>query len=114
MSTAADKYVQCSDNRADRGLGAFWEGRFGDWALHYRGAVTLHQEGKRGSAVAVRFNGKRSASALPDVTIWTHPVEHHEIKHKDPFRGREYGLETYRLNYLFWFAPILSIWTPNT
>jgi hypothetical protein len=41
---------------------------------------------------------------LPDITVWTYPGEHHEIKHKEPTRRGQFGLEVYRYEALIWFA----------
>jgi hypothetical protein len=41
---------------------------------------------------------------LPDVTVWTFPGEHHELKHKTTTRHNTYGLERYRLDALVSFA----------
>jgi hypothetical protein len=41
---------------------------------------------------------------LPDVTIWTAPGQHHEIKHKAPTREACFGLEVYRFRALLDFA----------
>jgi hypothetical protein len=43
---------------------------------------------------------------LPDITIWSAPGEHHEIKHKKATPRHEYGLERYRLEALTRFAAI--------
>lgn len=43
------------------------------------------------------------AYTLPDVTIWSAPGEHHEIKHKNPTRWNAFGLEVYRWEALLWF-----------
>jgi hypothetical protein len=41
---------------------------------------------------------------LPDVTIWTAPGQHHEIKHKAPTPDGCFGLEVYRFRALLDFA----------
>lgn len=41
---------------------------------------------------------------LPDITVWTYPGEHHEIKHKNPTPKVTFGLEVYRFDALLWFA----------
>jgi hypothetical protein len=48
--------------------------------------------------------GKWNVLTLPDITIWTAPGQHHEIKHKCPTRYGCYGLEQYRFDALLWFA----------
>lgn len=94
---------QCDDNAADRATGETWERNFVRLALHYRGGLaTPHQAGLSRAASALT-HGRRVL--LPDITIWTAPCEHHEVKHKDPTNGEpRYGLEQYRLDALCEFA----------
>lgn len=63
------------------------------------------QIGHKGSAIAwSRTDGTWNPFTLPDVTIWTYPGQHHEIKHKNPTSGGRYGLERYRFDALLAFA----------
>jgi hypothetical protein len=95
-------YTHASDNRADRKIGEYWERRFCQWAAKFEKSFTPMQIGRPESAQAF---DKSNSYTLPDVTIWTSPGEHHEIKHKCPVKGAGwYGLEEYRLNALLWFA----------
>ena len=100
------------DNAADRRCGALWERNFCLLAGLFGKAFTPHQLGRTGAATM----WKRGAHdwnpfLLPDVTVWTAPGEHHEIKHKNPttkyLGGRKvarcYGLEKYRLDALVAF-----------
>lgn len=48
-------------------------------------------------------NGKYHSFLLPDITLWSAPGEHHEVKHKNPTRSGKFGLEKYRLEALIWF-----------
>lgn len=90
----------------DRALGAYWEERFCELAARHGRSYTANQIGRQYSAIAK--DSKFNAYTLPDITVWTAPGEHHEIKHKDPFpdhqNGPSYGLEVYRFNALIWFA----------
>jgi len=99
-------YTQGSDNKKDRKLGEYWERRFCIWAGKFSKSFTPMQIGRQKSAQAFTFSNKRYNSyTLPDVTIWSSPGEHHEIKHKSPIPNVQwYGLEVYRLNALLWFA----------
>ena len=97
--------VQCKDLVADRAIGDFWEREFCKMASQSGRSFTPHQIGRDSSAIAAyRYGGKYHTATLPDVTIWTSPGEHHEIKHKDQTRNKEFGLERYRVNALRWFA----------
>lgn len=58
------------------------------------------QIGRDGSTIARKG---RKVFTLPDVTIWTAPGQHHEVKHKNPIRGT-FGLEEYRFRALVAFA----------
>lgn len=63
------------------------------------------QIGRKGSAVALWYEDETERHlTLPDVTIWTCPGQHHEIKHKNPTAGGYFGLEQYRLEALLRFA----------
>lgn len=97
--------VQCADLAGDRELGAFWEREFCKIAAKYGRSFTPHQLKRAGSAQAFgHWQGKYHPMTLPDVTVWTRPGEHHEIKHKDPTSRGFFGLERYRLDALLWFA----------
>lgn len=93
------------DNKKDRENGEYWEREFCLMAGHYGKVFTQHQL-NRSSAAA--FYGRQGpgweTKLLPDVTIWSAPGEHHEIKHKDPTRDGCYGLEVYRLESLVRFV----------
>ena len=94
------------DNRRDRSLGAVWERRFCTLALEWGRALSPQQLSQKEGAARWyrRENGHISPYLLPDVTIWSAPGEHHEIKHKDATRFGCYGLEAYRLEALAEFA----------
>jgi len=63
------------------------------------------QIGREASAQAyLRPSTKWRHYTLPDITVWTHPGQHHEIKHKAPTSWGAYGLEVYRFDALLWFA----------
>lgn len=99
----------CQDLKGDRQLGGYWERQFCIMAANHDKTFTPMQLGRQESIVAHRKNGQQwNSYTLPDVTVWTSPGEHHEIKHKDPFddwdNGPSYGLEVYRFNALLWFA----------
>lgn len=98
----------CVDNERDRRVGEKWERRFCRWATVYGRSFTAHQIGRSASATWNRAGWAGSSThPLPDVTVWTSPVEHHEIKHKAPFRldGQDvFGLEVYRFQALLAFA----------
>lgn len=101
--------VQCSDNAGDRKVGEEWERQFGILAGSHGKVFTPHQIGHpRGSALAYGPGGHKGWDRylLPDVTVWTAPGEHHEIKHKSPTRDGCYGLERYRLDALVKWANI--------
>lgn len=99
-------YTHASNNKADRELGEYWERCFCVWAARFGKTFTPMQIGRKESAQAFNgVNGKYNSYTLPDVTVWTAPGEHHEIKHKSPIDNVEwYGLEEYRLNALLWFT----------
>lgn len=95
----------CADNKADRNLGGFWERKFYEMAMKVGFSCTPMQIGHKGSVRAHQQIGKRQRHfSLPDVTIWTYPGQHHEIKHKNPTRDGDFGLEAYRFDALAWFA----------
>lgn len=94
----------CNNLQADRELGQFWEREFCKLAGTHGRSFTPHQIGREKSAVAwVKSGGKYNAWTLPDITLWTRPGEHHEVKHKDPCAWG-FGLERYRLEALRAFA----------
>jgi len=95
----------CTNLAADRKLGAEWDVRFCTIAADYGKLFTPHQIGRKTSAAAYyRDNGERRRVILPDITIWSSPGEHHEIKHKVATKTGYYGLEEYRLHSLREFA----------
>lgn len=96
----------CSDLTGDRALGARWEREFCKLAALHGKMFTAHQIGRYRSAVAYSYskgNGYHPLT-LPDITLWTAPGEHHEIKHKNPTKSDCFGLEDYRLRALKWFS----------
>jgi hypothetical protein len=96
--------VQCVDLAADRALGQFWEHQFCKISAQFGRSFTAHQIGRSRSAQAFfHHNGKYHPMTLPDITVWTAPGEHHEVKHKDPSKDGYFGLEKYRLEALVWF-----------
>lgn len=89
---------------AARTLGGEWEQRFCELAALYNRSFTCHQFKKSEAANCwKRIDAEYHPYLLPDVTLWTAPGEHHEIKHKNAF-GEYYGLEVYRWDALIWFA----------
>lgn len=97
--------LQCSDNKADRAIGEYWERKFCEMAGRYGLMFTPIQWQRQQSAIAYKYvNHKLHVLTLPDVTIWTAPGQHHEIKHKAPTRHGSYGLEEYRFRALLDFA----------
>lgn len=89
----------------DRALGVQWERNFCHWAFVYKKSITPMQIGRTGSAIAWETRDHKWKSyPLPDITIWTSPGEHHEIKHKNPTRHNCFGLEIYRFESLLWFS----------
>lgn len=96
--------AHCKDNVADRKLGEGWERQFCLLAAAVGKSFTPMQIGRDGSAMAFSKNGRWNKYTLPDVTVWTAPGEHHEIKHKNPTKNGMFGLEVYRFNALLWFA----------
>jgi len=91
----------CTNLKEDRDLGEFWEKMFCKLAKENQLSFTPMQIGRESSAVAAAPDGKYYT--LPDITIWSAPGEHHEIKHKQPNRYGRYGLERYRFDALVWF-----------
>jgi hypothetical protein len=99
----------CNDLKSDREIGQYWERQFCLMAADHDKSFTPMQLGRDKSITAFqRDRHDWSIFTLPDVTIWTAPGEHHEIKHKNPFNdfrhGPSYGLEVYRFMALLWFA----------
>lgn len=96
----------CADNAGDRKLGEVWERRFCALAAKHGRCFTPHQIGRpsRAAAAGLRRAQEWELLLLPDVTVWTAPGEHHEIKHKSPTRQGDFGLELYRLQSLVRFA----------
>lgn len=96
--------MHCENLQADRQLGAYWEQQFCVLAARFGRFFSAHQLNRTGAACA----GGPSAAylLLPDITIWSAPGEHHEIKHKAPTPYGSYGLERYRFEALLWFAQI--------
>lgn len=94
----------CGNLQGDREIGAFWEREFCKLAAKHGRSFTPHQIGRPKSAQAYFVRaGKYHPLTLPDITIWTRPGEHHEVKHKDPCAWG-FGLERYRLDALRRFA----------
>jgi hypothetical protein len=97
--------VKCQNLAADRAIGDYWERQFCKLAAGTGRSFTPHQIGRDQSAqAAYRHAGKYHTATLPDITLWTSPGEHHEIKHKDKAGGGTFGLEHYRIDALKWFA----------
>jgi hypothetical protein len=97
------KSGHCSNLEGDRALGQKWERLFCALAAKsYDKSFTAHQIGREGSATAIKY--RHHPLTLPDITIWTAPGEHHEIKHKSATKSGCYGLEEYRFDALKWFA----------
>lgn len=94
--------IHCINNAADRRLGEYWEELFGFMATSYGRTFSRHQFRRQNAAVVEGLIGK--AYLLPDITVWSAPGEHHEIKHKAPTSFNTFGLERYRLQSLVWFA----------
>jgi hypothetical protein len=97
---------QCANLDSDRKLGEYWERQFCFLAGNHGFAFTRNQANKAEAALAWerRADGKWDTYTLPDVSFWTTPGQHHEIKHKSPTRYGCYGLEKYRFDALIWFA----------
>lgn len=96
----------CADNKGDRATGEHWERQFCTMAARLGKVFTPHQIGKPGVAASAygMEGGEWRQWLLPDVTVWSAPGEHHEIKHKNTTRDGCYGLEEYRLASLVRFA----------
>lgn len=93
----------CTNLASDREVGAYWERQFCVMARDNGFMFSPLQIGRDKSAVA--YKGRAwNVLTLPDVVIWTFPGQHHEIKHKNPTRRGEYGLERYRFDALRAFA----------
>jgi hypothetical protein len=96
-----------TDNAGDRRVGELWERRFARLAMERGWAVTAHQIGRKaGAATAITLSSTNDYRQLlmPDLTVWSAKSQHHEIKHKNPTRNGQYGLEQYRLELLLDFA----------
>lgn len=105
---------QCVDNAKDRDIGEQWEKKFCALAADAGKMFTAHQIGRPQSAMALqRIKGDDwKRLMLPDITVWSAPGQHHEIKHKDaaksgPRRGC-FGLEEYRFAALLDFQEELG------
>ena len=97
--------TQCQNLSADRKIGDYWERQFCKLAASQGRSFTPHQIGRPTSAqAAFSDGGKYHTATLPDITLWTRPGEHHEIKHKDQTKDGKFGLERYRVDALRWFA----------
>lgn len=98
----------CADNKRDRATGAYWERQFCRLATRYGRFLTPHQIGRPGQSASAYGldSGHWRTLLLPDITVWSAPGEHHEIKHKNKNRHGNYGLETYRLDALMEFAQV--------
>lgn len=95
----------CANLTSDRELGQYWERIFCQMAALLGKVFTPMQLGRADSILAFQKNGNGwNRYTLPDVTVWTAPGEHHEIKHKDPTKFGSFGLEVYRFDALRWFA----------
>jgi hypothetical protein len=92
------------NNASARILGQTWERNFCMLASNIGLMFTPLQIGRSSSAAAFYFDGKWKTLTLPDITIWTAPGQHHEIKHKRHTKNRMYGLEVYRFNALTRFG----------
>lgn len=109
MNEPAYSSNHCKDLKGDRATGQYWERQFCIMAGSFDKSFTPMQLGKDRSITAFQRDRRTwKIFTLPDVTIWTAPGEHHEIKHKNPFDDRvygpSYGLEVYRFMALLWFA----------
>lgn len=110
VQARAPNGAHCRNLQRDRGLGQYWEQAFGRMALQQGRSFTPHQWRRAESAVAHSLDrskpdGQRYKSyTLPDITIWSAPGEHHEIKHKNATAAGLFGLERYRFEALLWFA----------
>ncbi len=99
--------IQCANNAKDRALGIYWERCFCDIAADHGFVLTALQIGRGESATWHSKTGKQwSTYVLPDITVWTCPGQHHEIKHKNPTSHESFGLEQYRFAALLAFAQV--------
>jgi len=96
--------AHCTDLAENRNIGKEWERNFCLLAARHGRMFTPHQIGRSRSAAAHWRDDKWHSLMLPDITIWTRPGEHHEVKHKSPTGNGLYGLEHYRLVALKRFA----------
>lgn len=96
-----------SDNFGDRKLGRLWEKRFCRLAKDHGYSFLPLQIGRddgASSAYGPSQDGGFRRILTPDVQVFAVGTEHHEIKHKNPTRRQEYGLERYRLEQLLDFV----------
>lgn len=98
--------IQCENNEEDRKIGKYWERQFCLMAYERGMVFTPHQWDRDISAMA--YGGKLNKYTLPDITIWSAPGEHHEVKHKNPTKRNSIGLEKYRYDALFEFSKITN------
>jgi len=99
--------IHCTNLHGDRDIGEYWEKQFCRIAAQYGKSFTPMQIGRKKSAQALCYDYNISTwnhHTMPDITIWTYPGEHHEIKHKNPTSSGRFGLEVYRFDDLIWFA----------
>lgn len=96
----------CLQINDDRKLGEYWERQFCVMAAKHGFMFTPMQIGRNKSATAFYGVSGWIRLILPDVTVWTAPGQHHEIKHKSPTRYNQFGLEEYRLNSLLEFSKV--------
>lgn len=95
----------CVNNSADRELGAYWEKEFCKMAAAFGFVFTPMQIGHGSAICAFGKNDQQwERFLLPDVTVWTYPGQHHEIKHKAPTSRGTFGLEAYRFHALLDFS----------
>jgi hypothetical protein len=102
----SDSSKHCGNVGKDRAIGALWERRFCFLAASHGKLFTPLQLGRDTSAQAFSYSDKWISLTLPDITIWTSPGEHHEIKHKAPTKYGSIGLEEYRLQALERFSEV--------
>lgn len=97
--------IHCNDVGIDRRLGEYWERVFCCMMAERGKMFTPMQIGRSTSVAAFsKTNGKWNRFTMPDVTVWTAPGEHHELKHKTTTKYGSFGLELYRLDALVAFA----------
>lgn len=105
MASNDSQPEHCQNIQKDRDVGAYWERMFSVMAAKQGKWITPLQLGRTESAATYTLAGaKWQRLILPDVTVWTAPTEHHEIKHKNATRHGDYGLEQYRYQSLYDFA----------